>query len=177
MRLDSKYFTPFLAVTTLATMLVILYATISYLNHQQETVHENVSDLQTTQLVFEPLLGGENLSVGSFAGQPVVIHFWATWSGRSEGVGEQLARTQDQYPGLVVIAASVRDHPDLAREWAETHQETFRWVEGTDLYQALQIPGVPSQLLINRSGQVTSLHVGDDTDTLYQQLETIVDDE
>lgn len=177
MRLDSKYFTPFLAVTTVVTLAVILYATIAYLNKQQEIVRENVSELQTGQLTFTDLESGAQVRAIDYTGQPVVVHFWATWSGRSAEVGEALSRIQGSRPGLVVIAASVRDHPDLALEWAESHQETFHWVEGTDLYQELQIPGVPSQLLINRQGEVVTLHVGDDMESLEQELESMIGDE
>lgn len=177
MRLDSKYFTPFLAVTTIVTLAVILYATIAYLNKQQETVRENVTDLQTDELIFDELGTGETIRAGDFTGQPVVVHFWATWSGRSAVVAEALSRIQRSRPGLVVIAASVRDHPDLVAEWAESHQETFHWVEGTELYQELQIPGVPSQLLINRQGEVATLHVGDDMESFEQELERLIGDE
>ncbi|MEX1212421.1 MAG: TlpA disulfide reductase family protein [Balneolaceae bacterium] len=177
MRLDSKYFTPFLAVTTVVTMAVILYATISYLNRQQEIVRENVADLQTTQLVFERLEQEGELSASEFTGQPLVVHFWATWSGRSEAVGDQLEEIRQSHPELVVIAASVRDHPDLAVEWARSNQESFYWVEGTRLYQDLQIPGVPSQLLINRRGEVATLHVGDDAESLNRELERLIGDE
>lgn len=177
MRLDSKYFTPFLAVTTVVTLAVILYATISYLNRQQEEVRENVADLEPEEMVFERLTEEGEISAGQFSGRPVVIHFWATWSGRSEVVGEQIEKVQKSHPDLIVIAASVRDHPDLTLEWARSHQNSFHWVEGTRIYQDLQIPGVPSQLLIHRTGEIATLHVGDDAESLNRELENVIGDE
>lgn len=177
MRLDNRYFNLFIAVCALLTLVVIIYGSISYHQRQEATFRENAAAADLHQLEFEFLTDNQTLSLASLRGRPVVIHFWAGWSERSAAVHESLQRIRQENPDLAVIAALVRDDEEELRNRIRSFGYDFYWVSGTGFYQELQVPGIPSQLLIGRDGLFFDLQVGEDETALAAKIRNLIDHE
>lgn len=175
MRLDPKYFNLFLVVCGFLTLIVIVFGTIRYVSNQQETFKENLDATDLSEHHFMEYASDDSLSITEFSGDPVVIHFWSTWSGRSKEINEVLREFKSDNEDLVVIAAAARDGEELIVEYMNDHSFPFYFVNGTDIYLDLLVPGLPSQIMIDRSGEVVDTQVGADSEQLLQKLEALVD--
>lgn len=176
MRLDPKYFNLFLVVCGALTLIVIVFGTIRYVSNQQETFQENLDATDLSEHYFMEYSSDDSLSISQFSGEPVVIHFWSTWSGKSMEINENLQEFKSDNEELVVIAAAARDGEELIIEYMDEHSLAFHFVNGTDIYLDLLVPGLPSQILINRSGKIIDTQVGADSEQLLQKLEELVSD-
>lgn len=174
MRLDPKYFNLFLIVCGVLTLIVIVFGTIRYVSNQQETFKENLAETNLSEHNFMEYASDDSLSITQFSGDPVVIHFWSTWSSKSLEINEVLRDFYSENEELVVIAAAARDGEELILEYMNDHSLPFYFVNGTDLYLDLLVPGLPSQILINRNGEVFNTQVGANVDELTQKLEALV---
>ncbi len=181
MRLDPKYFNLFVGICAVIGVFVILYWTISHFQGQQESFRENLSHFELSEqklaLIWsgEMDIAGDSLRIGSLEGSPVLIDFWATWSGRSQNNHRLLSEMKYRYPSLTVVAASVRDDRALAEGYIGEHDYDFIFVDGTDLYNALMVPGIPSQILIGPSGSVVDMQVGEDRDKLEDRINRLME--
>lgn len=174
MRLDPKYFNLFLFVCGVLTLIIIVFGTIRYVSNQQETFKEHLAETNLSEHYFMEYASDDSLSIAQFSGEPVVIHFWSTWSGKSMEINEVLKDFKSENDELVVIAAAARDGEELILEYMIEHSLPFHFVNGTDIYLDLLVPGLPSQILINRGGKVVNTQVGADSEQLLQKLRELV---
>lgn len=174
MRLDPKYFNLFIGICALLTLIVIIYGTINYSQKQVREFRENIAEVQIDTLSFEQYELTEKLLLTELEGEPVVIQFWSTWSGKSMEVNRFLNEYHKENPDLTILAAVVRDDDGLVMDYVEEHSYPFRYVRGTPLFQKLLIPGVPSQILIDRNTNLHSTLVGDDLVALKEELDRLM---
>lgn len=177
MRLDPKYFNLFMVICAILTLLVIVYGTVNYSNNQILEFENQIEEVRLDTLVFESYPDGEILSMQSQLGRPVLIHFWSTWSGKSIGMNEQLHHYQSQNSSLQVIAAVVKDGDEQVLNYIHENSFEFKYVNGTDFFQNLQVPGVPSQILIDENGTLFYVQVGNDMENLLSELDRMVKNE
>ncbi|PWN06352.1 TlpA family protein disulfide reductase [Rhodohalobacter mucosus] len=176
MRLDPKYFNLFIAICALLTLIVIIYGTINYSNQQALEFRDNLEAVQLDTLSFNRFNSDEIISLTQFEGEPVIIQFWSTWSGKSIGVNRFLDEYIDVHPSLRVVAAIVRDGDEQVSRYLSENNHDFIIVQGTEFFQEILIPGVPSQILISRSGTLFDAQVGDDIDALRTKLDSLLRD-
>lgn len=174
MRLDPKYFNLFMVICAILTLLVIVYGTVNYSNNQIIEFENQIEEVRLDTLSFESYSDGEILSIQSQIGRPVLIHFWSTWSGKSIGMNEQLHHYQTQNPSLQVIAAVVKDGEEQVMDYIHENSFEFLYVNGTDFFQDLKVPGVPSQILIDENGTLFYVQVGNDMENLLSELDRMV---
>jgi thiol-disulfide isomerase/thioredoxin len=177
MKLDNKYFPLFIACCALITLFVIFYGSVTYQQSQEDTLRSNIDAFDFSDQRLGYITEPDSLRFDDLHGSPVLIHFWASWSDRSRRIQEVLADVSDYHPGLVILAASVRDDEEQVRAAIQASGYEFIWVDGYDLYSNLQVPGVPSQILLNRDGTFFDLQVGDDKDSLRKLIESWLEDE
>ncbi|MEX2602117.1 MAG: TlpA disulfide reductase family protein [Balneolaceae bacterium] len=177
MRIDPKYFPLFLSACAALTVVVILYGTISYQKKQAETFRENLSAVDFQELGFQTMTGRDSLMVSSFLGRPVVIDFWSSWSGRSRNVHKLLIEISENHPELAILSAVVKDGKDEAEAYIDSDEFPFHFVQGTSLYNDLQVPGIPSQIFIDRSGRLVDIQIGEDSVRTRQIIERLMPDE
>jgi len=174
MRLDPKYFNLFLGICAILTLIVIIWGTIRYVNNQQIRFERNLQEINLSEIYFQEYATGDSLSVKEFRGEPVVIHFWSTWSERSMNVNIHIENVVKENPELVVLAAAARDDADMVIEYMEEYEFPFRFVNGTDYYLDLLVPGLPSQIFIDKNGEIVGSQVGSDSDELRTNLENLL---
>lgn len=175
MRLDPKYFNLFIAICALLTLIVIIYGTIRYSDNQAADFRESIAEVQLDTLSFISYSANrDTIAYSDFTGAPTIIQFWSTWSGKSHKVNTFLESYQLDHPELIVIAAAVRDGEDQIRNHIDSTTANFIFVEGTPFFHELLVPGVPSQIIIDRQGRLFDTQVGDNTTSLQTKLDRLI---
>lgn len=172
MRIDPKYFNRFIGICAAITLVVIIYSTIRYFQRQVTDFENNVSEIRPDTLSFRAFSSPDSLRLNELPDQPAIIHFWSTWSDKSMQVGDFLQSYKSKYD-LIVIAAAVRDSDEQVQNYIGDQSQKFHFVEGTDLFQTLMAPGLPTQLFIDSGKQIIDTHVGNDTTEIRTKLDRL----
>lgn len=129
-----------------------------------------------------PARGGEQLSLGQFKGQVVMINFWATWCGPCRQEMPLLEGIYRKYKpmGFTMIGVNVEPDPKAAEEWlAKQSPVSFPVAFDTDskVSKLYKVNGMPNSVIIDRKGNVRLLHRGykpGDENTYLDQIRTLV---
>lgn len=174
MRLDPKYFNLFIGICAVITLVVIVFGTMNYSQNQILDFKESISEIQLDTLSFNQYTSEEILQLVDLKGEPVIIHFWSTWSSKSKEVNLFLDQYHESHPNLNIIAAVVKDGDEQVQEYINNQSFDFIFTNGTLFFQELLVPGVPSQILIRSDGTLFDIQVGDDTDALRERLDKLM---
>jgi thiol-disulfide isomerase/thioredoxin len=106
------------------------------------------------------LLDGNSYVLAPAAGQPVLVHFWATWCPicrAEQGSIEALAR---DYPA-VTVAMQSGDDAEVAR-YLRTESLSFPVLNDSDGAIAAHwgVRGVPASFIVDGAGQIRFVEVG-----------------
>lgn len=129
-----------------------------------------------------PARGGEQLSLGQFKGQVVMINFWATWCGPCRQEMPLLEGIYRKYKpmGFTMIGVNVEPDPKAAEEWlAKQSPVSFPVAFDTDskVSKLYKVNGMPNSVIIDRKGNVRLLHRGykpGDENTYLDQIRALV---
>jgi len=174
MRLDQKYFVPFLLICAALTAIVIFISSLNYASNQRETFRTEIEETTLSEWNLYQYETGDSLSISQFEGSPVIIHFWSTWSDLSLELNTVMGGLQAEFPDLIIVAAAARDAAQLVEEHIQTTNFDFVYLNGTPLYQDLKVPGLPSQLFVNRSGIIVDQHVGKDAEVIRAKAKQLM---
>lgn len=100
-------------------------------------------------------IGGGQLRLASFRGQPVLVNLWATWCGPCRREMPALERLSREEAGkLAVVAIDQREDPEVVRAYVKRFGVTFRvGIDGEQqLGTQLHLIGLPSSFFIDRNG-------------------------
>lgn len=174
MRLDQKYFVPFLLICAALTAIVIVIGSLNYVSNQKETFREKIEETDLSEWKLYHYESGDSISVSQFQGSPIIIHFWSTWSDLSMELNSVMGDLKNEYPGLIVVAAAARDAPEMVEQHIGGTHFDFSYLDGTPLYQELMVPGLPSQLFVNRDGNIVDQNVGKDAETIREKTRELL---
>lgn len=162
MRLDQKYFVPFVIVCTLIGALLIGVSTYYFQKNKENQFLERVQQTRSLETYKLPLeFSGDSLQVSQFKSKYTILNFWASWSDFSSQMHESLSELSQKNPGqITVIAASVRDGIEQVDDYRKKTNYPFKFVEGTPLYDSLKIPGVPANIIFDSRKRVIDVQVG-----------------
>ena len=108
-------------------------------------------------------LDGNQISLGDFAGRPVVINFWATWCPPCQDEMPLLVEAYEREGGQVVFLAISIDEPERAvRRFAEKNDISFVILldEGGKVASEYRVKSIPITFFVNREGQVVMRYAG-----------------
>lgn len=109
-------------------------------------------------------LKGEAVSLADFAGQPLLINFWATWCPPCRAEMPLLQQAYEKYKddGFVVLAVNVQEGPELVNPYIEEMGLTFPVAldRAAAVATAYRVAGLPTSAFVNSDGIVTDIHRG-----------------
>jgi thiol-disulfide isomerase/thioredoxin len=100
---------------------------------------------------------GKDLSLSDFEGQPVILHFWATWCPYCKKLQPKLVELEKKYQssGIKIVAISFNED-DGATPQDEIRQRGYNFitaVKGERVATQYGVRGTPTTFFINRQGK------------------------
>jgi thiol-disulfide isomerase/thioredoxin len=112
-----------------------------------------------------PLLTGENFSLSSAQGTPVVLNYWATWCGPCRAEMPAIQKAAENYGERVhFVAVNQGEKPNIIAPFVEEFGLTFPialdpdQAVGGDLYN---VKGMPTTFFIDAEGTVQRVWMGE----------------
>ena len=158
MKLDQKYFIPFMGIGAIITMIFIVYASFEFKLEQEENFRDNVNHSESLTTDFHPyVLSDDSISLSELVGDKLIILFWASWSDRSADLMADidLFASNENYK---VVGAVVKDATETAELIMPNHD--FIFIDGTKMYNDLKVPGIPSYFVLDEEGKFLHSFVG-----------------
>jgi thiol-disulfide isomerase/thioredoxin len=107
---------------------------------------------------------GETASLASFAGEPLVVNFWASWCPSCVAEMSAAFRPVQEALGdqVTFIGMNIQDERDLAEELLAT--TGVQWISAEDpqgeLYVELGGLGMPFTIFVGPTGEILDTHNG-----------------
>jgi cytochrome c biogenesis protein CcmG, thiol:disulfide interchange protein DsbE len=119
-----------------------------------------------------PLVGGGEVDLASYRGQPVLLNFWATWCEPCRAEMPAFERAQQQYRdrGLVVLGVDFQEQdPEIVAFLREIGVTFPSAVDRTgEVTRQWRATGLPTTFLIDRQGIIRDVRVGAFTDSMLE---------
>jgi len=106
---------------------------------------------------------GNEIPVTDFEGVIVVIDFWESWCGPCLSAFPGFQRAVNDYPNDIIIIAATAglyEGREEALRFKESRNYDFLFVDGTGLSRKLGVNGIPFKIILDRNGNVDSVHTG-----------------
>jgi peroxiredoxin len=107
---------------------------------------------------------GGPVSLAQYKGQVVMINFWASWCGPCRQEMPLLESIYRKYNkmGFTLIGVNVEPDSQAANEWLKQTPVSFPILYDKDsqVSKLYDVAGMPSTVLIDRSGKLRMLHRG-----------------
>jgi peroxiredoxin len=121
--------------------------------------------------------GGSNVSLAQYKGQVVMLNFWASWCGPCRQEMPLLESIYKKYNklGFTLIGVNVEPDSNAANEWLKQTPVSFPILYDKDskVSKMYDVAGMPSTVIIDRSGKVRVLHRGYKPGDENQYLDSI----
>jgi len=98
---------------------------------------------------------GETHSLKDYHGQPLLLHFWATWCPPCRSELPELVEWRRQHPEVIFIPISLDENPAAARQYLQQYQLELTDNRG-DNREAMQlgVRGLPSTFVIAGDSEI-----------------------
>ena len=107
---------------------------------------------------------GQDVSLAQYKGQVVMINFWASWCGPCRQEMPLLESIYKKYNkmGFTLIGVNVEPDSNAANEWLKATPVSFPILYDRDskVSKLYDVAGMPSTVIIDRSGKLRVLHRG-----------------
>ena len=114
-----------------------------------------------------PAATGSPVSTAALRGKPVYLSFFATWCGPCNDEAPALEAVAEKYraAGLVVVGVDEQESRARAQAFANKYGLTYPIALDTSgsVGDELGIDATPTNIFIDRAGNVSSVHVGEMT--------------
>jgi len=104
---------------------------------------------------------GKTASLQTLVGQPVILHFWASWCPPCKTEMPALVAWQKVHPNVQLIAISLDKHFDQAIQYLDASSIAFEANHG-DQKKALElgVRALPMTFIIDATGKVVRREIG-----------------
>ena len=113
------------------------------------------------------------INLKDYAGQPVVLNFWATWCGPCKVEIPAFVELYDQYKdkGLVIVGVSVDDSPEQLQSFMKEFRMNYPVLQMTPEIETAFGPfyGYPTSFFIARDGTICVKHLGPATKEQFER--------
>jgi peroxiredoxin len=107
---------------------------------------------------------GSNVSLAQYKGQVVMLNFWASWCGPCRQEMPLLESIYKKYNrmGFTLIGVNVEPDSNAANQWLKQTPVSFPILYDKDskVSKMYDVAGMPSTVIIDRTGKVRVLHRG-----------------
>ncbi len=107
---------------------------------------------------------GEQVTLSSYNGQPVIIFFFTSWSAYSQGQAPALLQIHEEFQNknVMILAVSVGEDADSARAFRESNGLSFPVLRDPDAEIFFQYKGthVPLNYFVDSNGKVSTFKRG-----------------
>ena len=107
---------------------------------------------------------GQNVSLAQYKGQVVMLNFWASWCGPCRQEMPLLESIYKKYNrlGFTLIGVNVEPDSNAANEWLKQTPVSFPilYDKESKVSKMYDVAGMPSTVIIDRTGKVRVLHRG-----------------
>jgi thiol-disulfide isomerase/thioredoxin len=125
------------------------------------------------------LVGGGKLALTAYRGHVVVLNFWGSWCTpcREEAPGLAALATHFKASGVRFLGIDIRDSPPSAEAFMNNFRISYPSLNdpsdnlALDFRNTVPPAGIPTTLVISRSGRITARVIGGAT---YNGLKTLV---
>ena len=108
-------------------------------------------------------LRGKEISLAQYQGKVVILDFWATWCGPCRMSMPMLEKIQKEYPSDVkLLAVNLQDPIDDVKDFVarQNFNSTVLLDSEGRVGSVYQAGSIPMQVVIDKKGIVSSVHVG-----------------
>jgi cytochrome c biogenesis protein CcmG/thiol:disulfide interchange protein DsbE len=111
------------------------------------------------------LESGGDVGIKTYAGQVIVLDFWASWCAPCAKTLPRLSRMGAGHPGLAVLALSIDEDKDKALDFLGRKERSgtrliYLHDRKREVAEAYDLGGMPSLVIIDRKGMVRYRHDG-----------------
>ena len=107
---------------------------------------------------------GQDVSLAQYKGQVVMLNFWASWCGPCRQEMPLLESIYKKYNkmGFTLLGVNVEPDSNAANDWLKATPVSFPILYDRDskVSKLYDVGGMPSTVIIDRSGKVRVLHRG-----------------
>jgi len=104
---------------------------------------------------------GASHSLKEYAGQPLILHFWATWCPPCRAELPQLAAWKKEHPNITMLPVSLDEQPDVAIAYLKSQGISLPANTGdTGAAMQLGVRGLPSTFIIAANGEIEQRYIG-----------------
>jgi thiol-disulfide isomerase/thioredoxin len=107
---------------------------------------------------------GQDVSLAQYKGQVVMINFWASWCGPCRQEMPLLESIYKKYNrmGFTLLGVNVEPNSQAANDWLKATPVSFPILYDKDskVSKLYDVAGMPSTVIIDRSGNLRVLHRG-----------------
>ncbi len=107
---------------------------------------------------------GESVSLSDFAGDVVMINFWASWCAPCLQEMPHLEALHNRYRslGFTLLGVNVEDDPRAAERWLAERPVSFEilYDRQNDVSKQFEVIAMPTTVLVDRQGNQRFIHHG-----------------
>ena len=110
------------------------------------------------------LINGSSFTISEFAGEPVLLHFWATWCPICDLEKGTIQSISQDY--RVISIASWSEGETEVKTYMQDNQLTFPVMLDTsgELAQSFGVKGVPASFILDTNGEIAFVESGYSTE-------------
>lgn len=147
-------------VTILGALIFVLAKGLTFDPQHQDSP---LIDSKAFKFDVPSLYSGDHVRLEDFAGQPVILNFWASWCKSCQSEAGQLQEFHNRHSGKVkVIGMTVQDEMEHAKKYARLANKDYLLAFDKTGQTSIQfgVTGVPETFIIDAHGYIRAKLTG-----------------